>query len=182
MLRRLLTSRAVYLLLGLVVVAVGLTRWVAAVGGPAAVWERFGLLAPMVSVPFHALVAITPLPSDVVGVANGTVYGFWLGAVLSWIGWFLASFVQYAIGRRLGHDLDVPELMQRAPARLRRFPVEHPAFLIGSRVVPYAGGHLATLIPGAVGVAVGRFAWCTALAVIPYSVLMAAVGAGLMLL
>ncbi len=182
MLRRLLTSQTLYIVLGVVLVGFWLTRWVSALGGPTGVWTRFGLLAPAVTVPLHGIVAVTPFPSDVMGVANGAVYGFWGGALLSWIGWFLASFVQYGIGRRVQQDFDVAGWMARSPARLRRFPVEHPAFLIGARYVPYAGGHLATLLPGALGVGLRRFAWCTAVALVPQSLVVAGVGAGLMLL
>ncbi len=182
MLRRLASSRSLYLILGVLVAGLVLARWVEALGGPEAVWERFGWLAPAVTVPVHALVAVTPLPSDLMGIANGTVYGFWMGAALTWLGWFVASFIQYAIGRLFGRDFDVAGWMARSPERLRRFPVEHPVYLIGARFVPYAGGHLATLIPGALGVNLRRFAWCTAVAIVPPSLLMAGIGAGLLLL
>ncbi len=182
MLRRLVTSQTLYIVLGVVLVGVVLMRWVDALGGPAGVWERFGLLAPAISVPLHAVLAVTPFPSDVMGVANGAVYGFWGGALLSWAGWFAASFVQYGIGQRVQKDFDVAGWMARSPTRLRRFPVSHPVFLIGARYVPYAGGHLATLLPGALGVQLRRFAWCTAVALVPQSLVMAGIGAGLMLL
>ncbi len=77
MIHRIVTSRAVYLILGIVLVGFLLTRWVEALGGPAEVWERFGWIAPAITVPLHMVVAITPFPSDLMGVANGTVYGFW---------------------------------------------------------------------------------------------------------
>lgn len=181
--RKILRSKAIYLLTGILLIAILLTTWVDSIGGPTAIWERFGLLAPAISIPLHAAVAIAPLlPSDVVGIANGTVYGFWMGALLSWIGWYLASFVQFSIGRSLRGDFDVAGWMARAPAWLQRFPAGHPIFLIAARYMPYAGGHLATLVPGALGVGLVRFAWCTALAIIPPSLLMAGIGAGLLLL
>lgn len=182
MLRRVVTSQTIYFLLGLVLIGLFLARWVESLGGPAELWHRFGLLAPAVSVPIHAVLAVTPLPSDLMGIANGSVYGFWLGTMLSWIGWFLGSFIQYGIGRRLQKDFDLEGWMARSPERLRRFPVEHPVFIIGSRFVPYAGGHLATILPGAMGVKFSRFAWCTAVAIIPSSFVMTAIGAGLLLL
>ncbi len=181
-LRKVVRSQAVYLILGIVLVGLLLRRWVEALGGPAEVWERFGWIAPAITVPLHTVVAITPFPSDLMGVANGTVYGFWGGFMLSWLGWYLASFIQYGIGWRVRKDFDLERWLARAPARLRRFPVGHPVFLIGARFVPYAGGHLATLLPGAMGVALGRFAWCTAVALVPTSLLMAGIGAGLLLL
>ena len=178
--RRILRSNVLYLLVGLCVIGFWLTAWVDALGGPTAVRERFGLFAPAVSIPVHAIVAVTPFPSDVLCVANGTVYGFWLGAVFSWVGWYVAALIEFGIGRRARTDFPIEEWLTRLPRRLRRFPVAHPVFLIGSRYVPWAGGHISTLIPGAVGVAVGRFAWCAAIAIIPPSMLMAGIGAGLL--
>jgi uncharacterized membrane protein YdjX (TVP38/TMEM64 family) len=181
-LRALFTSGLFYLVAGILVIGVVLVQWVEALGGPAAIWVRFGMLAPMISVPLHIVVAVTPLPSDIMGVANGAVYGFWGGFILTWVGWFSASFVQYAIGRRMRQDFDVEGWLARSPARLRHFPVGHPVFIIGARYVPYAGGHLATLLPGALGVDLFRFTWCTAIAIVPSSLVVAAVGAGLLLL
>ncbi len=180
MLRAILRSQALHLVIGLCVVAFYLTRWVTALGGPAAVWERFGILAPAISVPLQAIVAVTPFPSDVLCVANGTVYGVWLGALLSWVGWYLAAWIEFGIGRRARDDFPVEERLARLPRRLRDLPIEHPLFLIGSRFVPWAGGHISTLLPGAVGVRAERFAWCAAVAIAPPSLLMAAIGAGLL--
>ena len=181
-LRAAFTSRVLYLVVGIVLIGFLLVRWVEALGGPEAVWVRFGMLAPVISVPLHIFVAVTPLPSEVMGVANGAVYGFWWGFILTWAGWFLASFIQYAIGRRMRQDFDVEGWLARSPAGLRRFPVGHPFFIIGARYVPYAGGHLATLLPGALGVDLVRYTWCTAIALVPSSLVVAAVGAGLFLL
>jgi uncharacterized membrane protein YdjX (TVP38/TMEM64 family) len=180
--RRVLSSRALYMILGFSALAFVLLRWGDTLGGPMGLWERFGWLAVAVTVPLHALVAVTPFPSDVVAMTNGAIYGFWLGAALSWAGWFAASFIQYAIGRRAGRDFDIEGWLARSPSRLRRFPVAHPLFLIFSRFVPYVGGHLSTLVPGALAVPLRRFAWCTAVALVPQSLVMAGVGAGLLLL
>jgi len=182
MIARLVGSNAFQLALGLCGVAFLLTRWVNAHGGPTAVWERFGLFAPAVSVPVQAFVAVTPFPSDVLCVANGTVYGFWRGAFFSWIGWYIAALVEFGIGRRARVDFPVDDWLARLPECLQRFPVAHPAFLIGARFVPWAGGHISTLVPGATGVGAGRFAWCAAIAIIPPSILMAGLGAGLLAL
>ena len=180
LLRRLLASRALYAIVAVTIIGFVLLRWVENVGGPAGIWERYGLWAPAITVPMHALIAVTPFPSDVFGIASGAIYGFLWGTVLSWIGWFAASFLQYAIGFRAGKDFDVEGMIARSPSRLRRFPVHHPAFLIFSRYVPYIGGHLSTLLPGAVRVPLRRYAWCTALSIIPEALLMAGIGVGLL--
>ena len=180
MLRRILGSSAFQLVVGLCFIGFFVSRWVEGMGGPAAVWERFGLLAPAVSVPVQVLVAVTPFPSDLLCIANGTIYGLWWGALLSWIGWYLAAWIEFGIGRRARSELPIAEWTAQLPRRLRTLPVGHPAFLIGSRFVPWAGGHISTLMPGAVGVPSRRFAWCAAVAILPPSVITAAVGAGLL--
>lgn len=179
--RSLVSSQVAFLIAGLLVIAFLLSRWVEGVGGPAGIWARFGWLAPALSIPLHALLAVTPVPSDIVSIANGTVYGFWLGAFFNWLGYFIASFIQYGIGRSIRHEFDVDVWIARSPAWLRRLPVYHPAFIIGARFIPYAGGHLATLVPSAMGVDLVRFTWCTALAIVPSALVMAGIGAGLLL-
>ena len=180
--RKIATSQAVYLILGVVLIGLVLAQWVNELGGPAGIWGRFGWLAPALTVPCHAFIAVTPLPSDLVSIANGAVYGFWVGAGFNWLGWFIASFFQYGIGRRVRHDFDVEGWVARSPAWLQRFPADHPVFIIGVRFVPYAGGHIGTLVPAAMGVTLRRFVWCTAIALVPSSLVMAGIGAGLLLL
>ena len=69
-----------------------------------------------------------------------------------------------------------------SPARLRKFSVAHPAFLIASRFVPCAGGHLSTVLLGAAGIRLTRFSWCMAVAIVPPAMFTSAIGAGLLLL
>jgi uncharacterized membrane protein YdjX (TVP38/TMEM64 family) len=180
LLRRVFTSWTLYLVVGLVLVGWLLARWVSQMGGPEVFREKFGLVAPLVTVPVHVVITVTPFPSDVISVANGTLYGFWLGASLNWIGWWLAALAEYGLGRRAGRDFEVEDHLAAAPRWLRRFPVQHPLFLIGSRQVPWAGGHISTFVPGVMGVSLRRFAWCSAVAIVPSSLLMAAIGVGLL--
>ena len=157
----------------------GLARWVEAMGGPEGIHARFGATAPIVSGLIHFALSPTPFPTDLLAIANGTLYGFAVAAPLNWIVWWLASWLQYFLGRRLGASLDAASQLERLPSWLRRFPVGHPAFLICGRFIPWAGGHVTTWLPGAAGVPVGRFAWCSALSIVPGAVFLAAVGAGL---
>ena len=107
---------------------------------------------------------------------------FWFALGLNWLGWWLASHLEFFLGRRLRGDFDIERKLERLPRWLRRFPVEHPVFLIFARQVPWAGGHLTTLVPGAMGVPFFRSAWCNAIAIIPAAILTAGLGAGLLAL
>ena len=166
-------------ILGLIVIAYWLTDWLESLGGPQGLKKNFGFLGPILSIPLHTVLALSPFPSGLIGIVNGTVYGFWLGSFFSWLAWYLASFIEFGFGRCLKADFDLDRWLSRAPERLKKFPVEHPAFLIGSRCIPYAGSHLATVLPGALGIRVTRFSWCTALSIIPPAMFTSAIGAGL---
>lgn len=145
----------------------------------AGIRTTLGPSAPLVTVPIHIVVSLTPFPSDVITIANGAVYGFLLGAVLSWVGWWLAALIEFTIGRRLGDETNLAAQRDKMPAWIRRFPVDHPVFLIFGRQIPGAGGHITTLLPGALGVSYRRFLWCSALGIIPGAVTLAAFGAGI---
>jgi len=178
---RLLTSPSVYIILGLLILGVGLWNWVVSIGGPAelrAEFSRmFGPSAPLVTVNLHIVLAITPFPSDLISIANGAMYGFPLGAGLSWFAWWIAALLEFGLGRRTRKDLHLEEATDRLPHWLRRFPVEHPVFLIVGRLVPWVGGHATTFVPGAAGVSWRRYVWCSAIGIIPGALLMPYIGA-----
>ncbi|MFK8021034.1 MAG: TVP38/TMEM64 family protein [Pseudomonadales bacterium] len=157
-----------------------ITTWVDSIGGYDTLRQRYGLLAPTLSVLTLAVFAVTPFPSDFISIASGAMYGFWPGVLVSWIGWYLAAVVEFTIGRRSRADFPVDDWLTKLPAWLQSVPVHHPVFLICSRFIPYAGGHIATLIPGALGVHPVRFAWCAAISIVPLALLMAGIGAGLL--
>jgi uncharacterized membrane protein YdjX (TVP38/TMEM64 family) len=177
---RVLRTASIWVVVGALVVGYFLAQGVHSLGGPEGVRDRFGVVAPLVTGSLQLVLTPTPFPSDVICVAHGTLYGFWLAVPLNWFAWWLAALFEYAVGRRARRDFELDRHVGRLPAWLRRFPVEHPAFLILGRQVPWAGGHVTTLIPGALGVPFGRLAWCSAVSILSGAVLFAAVGAGLL--
>ena len=176
---RIWNTRALQLGVGLLLIGFGAARWVQQMGGAEGIWERFGWYAPTLTVPLHAMVSLSPVPSDLIAVANGTMYGPWFGTLLGWAGWYLAAWIRFGVGRRAGRDLPIDRWWSLLPGPLQRLPVGHPVFLVLSRYVPYVGGEISTLVPGARGVAPWRFAWCTAIAIAPYALLLASLGATL---
>lgn len=166
--------------LALLVAGFALARWVDRIGGPAAVRARFGAAAPLLTGGVQIAVTPTPFPTDILCIAHGTLYGFWPGAGLNWLAWWLAALLEYGLGRRARRDFDLERHRARLPRWLRAFPADHPVYLIGARQIPWAGGHLTTFVPGALGVPFRRHAWCAALAILPGAFIWAALGAGLL--
>lgn len=177
---RLLRAPSFWAILVLLAGAYVLTEWVQSVGGPAAIRERFGVAAPLVTGSIQVVLAPTPFPTDLIAIAHGTLYGFWFAAPLNWCAWWLGALLQYALGRRARSDFDLEPHLARLPDWLRRFPIGHPMFLIGVRQIPWAGGYLTTIVPGALGVPATRVAWCAAVGIVPGATVLAAVGAGLL--
>ena len=159
--RRLRTVTAFLLLVG--AFAVG-RRWLDSVGGPETLREQFGLWGLAVSFPLHVGAVVSFGGEEFIAMANGLTYGILIGSAVTWLGWYTGSFIQFGMGRMASTDFDLARRVDRMPAWLRRFPVSHPCFIIFARwLLPGIGGHVATLLPGAAGVALGRYAWCTAI-------------------
>ena len=153
-------------------------RWLSAVGGPTALPDRFGPLAPLVSIPAHVVLAATPFPSEIVGVANGSIYGLWAGTLYGWAAWWSAGMIVYALARRGASGVDEAALANRVPAWLQRFPVEHPAFLIVGRQLPFAF-HAVNVMAAIGGVSPRRQMLLSAISNLIYAFLAAASGVGL---
>ena len=175
-------SPTLYWIIGLLLLGAILAHWVSSNGGLADLREDLGPAAPWATVPVHVVLAITPFPSDLVAIGNGAFYGLVLGTAFSWLAWWAAALLEYGLGRRARKDFELDANLDRIPGWLQQFPVDHPVFLIGVRQVPWLGGHLGSILPGAAGVKLRRYSWCSAIAVIPGSILMTAIGAGLVTL
>lgn len=169
----------------LLLVAYAAWRWTQSVGGPAAIRERFGLWAPLVTVPAHVALSATPFPSELIGVANGSVYGLWLGALYGWIGWWSGAMLEYLLvrrgvhGGRAVHDtLRAERARRRLPRWVARLPVGHPLALVLVRFLPL-GFHAVNVLAAVSGVSVARQATTAAISNLLFALLAAATGASL---
>jgi uncharacterized membrane protein YdjX (TVP38/TMEM64 family) len=171
--------RAVLFISFFVALAIPLGLWVESMGGPEAVVAHYGLAAPFVTVPVHAVLAVTPFPSELFVLANGAAYGWFWGAVLGWLGWTLASLMEYGLAARAAKDFDLDAQIAKLPARLQKLPVDHPLFLILGRQVPF-GFHIVNILAGVKRISLWRLTWCAAIGSIPGAVLYAGLGAGVL--
>lgn len=158
-----------------------LQRWLTSIGGPEALPDRYGLWAPLLSVPIQAALSTAPLPSELFTVAAGSAYGWALGTAVGIAGWTCGSMIQYGLARRGSASLDVEGHFERLPRWLQRVPVGQPTFLIVGRWLPM-GYHLVNIISGARRVPATRHLWTAAVGSVPGAMLWAAIGAGIELL
>jgi uncharacterized membrane protein YdjX (TVP38/TMEM64 family) len=68
--------------------------------------EGFGPWAPAVSIVLNAAqVLLAPIPGQIVGFANGYLYGTWMGTLYSMIGLIIGRALAMALGRWFGRGL-----------------------------------------------------------------------------
>ena len=66
----------------------------------------FGVWAPLVSIALNAAqVIVAPLPGEVASLANGYLFGDWLGTFYNWIGVMVGSAIVLLITRRWGRPM-----------------------------------------------------------------------------
>lgn len=152
-------------------------RWMESIGGPAVLTERLGLAAPVALLGIQATLAAAPFPSELVALASSATYGWAIGALITWAGWTIGSMIQYGLARRSTADVSLDDRLARVPAWLKRFPIDHPVFLICVRWLPM-GYHLANVAAGARRIPALRQLWIAALGSIPGAMIWAAIGAG----
>ncbi len=155
-------------------------RWVESIGGPAVLSERFGMGAPLAMLGIQSALAAAPFPSELVALASSATYGWAIGALITWAGWTIGSMIQYGLARRSAADVSLDDKLARVPAWLKRFPIDHPFFLVCVRWLPM-GYHLANVAAGVRRVHPFRQLWIAALGSIPGAVIWAAIGAGVSL-
>jgi uncharacterized membrane protein YdjX (TVP38/TMEM64 family) len=152
--------------------------WLQGIGGPEALRARLGPWAPFCSLTLHIAVELTPLANVIpFGIANGSIYGFWVGTLLSWLGWMAAALLQFAMVRS-GSGEPAPEAAPRRPGWIERLPVGHPAVLIVGRWLP-GGAYFVNFGASALGVSLTRQLTCAAIASAPAALGLAALGAEL---
>lgn len=176
--RRAVRSKGIRLIFLLLVLGALFVFLLKSLGGPEAIRDRLGYSAAALIVPVQAVVAVSPFPSELVAIGTTAIYGFWFGAVIAWFGWFVAAFLQYFVARRTAMDFDFERARSRLPNWIGRFPVEHPAFLIFARLVPW-GPHLVNSAAGVYGISLKRHGWCAAVSIVPQALFISAVGNGL---
>ncbi|MEO9932406.1 TVP38/TMEM64 family protein [Rhodopirellula bahusiensis] len=142
--------------------------------------QRLGWIAPIVTIPLHAVVAAAPVPSDVIVIANGGLYSYPFAVFLGWLGWFLGSILEFLTIRLLTGVESAEDSQKKMPTWLSRWPAGSPWFLVLGRQIPGVGAHLTAGVAAAGGVSFKRYSFWTAVGIVPGAFLLSAIGAHLL--
>ena len=129
--------------------------------------DGFGAWAPLVSVALMVAHGLVPFPVEILAVANGIAFGPWLGFALTWVGMVLASWLGYAIAR-LVRPLALRLVGPRRLIRVERRAAHGTWWeLVALRQVPFISFCLLNFALGLLGIPFRKFAWTTAVGIVP---------------
>lgn len=143
---------------------------------PSAALGTGGPLAALAGVGLLVVDVVLPVPSSLVMVAHGALFGLWPGMALSLIGSVGASLVAFVLGRSASPAIErfvTPEEYRRAGALLERWGV---LAIVVTRPVPILA-ETVSILAGASPLAWTQVALASVLGVLPAAFLYALAGA-----
>lgn len=139
----------------------------------------FGLWAPVVSAALMVFQSVAaPLPAFVVTFANGLLFGWAWGALLSWSSAMLGALLCFGIARSLGRPV-VEKLVGGAPAldtADRFFARYGQRTILVTRLLPFVSFDLISYAAGLTSMSIGHFLWATGLGQLPATLLYSYLG------
>lgn len=139
-----------------------------------------GVLGPVVSVALFAILGLSPIPSEIIVIIIGAVYGGLEGTIISFIGNMVAAIIEYYVGGHIARISDFEERKEHMPLGLGRFPANSPVFLIAARIIPGYGPKMVGIVGGMYKVPLWRYIWTGAIPIAIGAAFFAFGGASLM--
>ena len=149
--------------------------------GPSELAEQLravGTWAPRVVIVLMILHSFVPFPAEILAICAGAVFGTVFGSLLIWVGAMLGALAAFGLSRKLGQKVIRNWLPQDQTVRLDEWTQDQGAFaLLVSRFIPVIAFNLINYAAGLTQVRLWTFVWTTGLGIIPFTVLLAYLGA-----
>jgi uncharacterized membrane protein YdjX (TVP38/TMEM64 family) len=139
----------------------------------------FGAWAPLVSIALNAAqVIIAPIPGQVIGLANGYLFGVWLGTLYSLLGVMFGTGIVLVLARRWGRPLVVKLLPDTQLEKLDRLVARRGAlFFFLIFLLPFLPDDLTCFAIGLTDLPLGQMMVLIALGRLPGLIVASWVGA-----
>lgn len=162
---------AAIVILGLVVVIAAITQQSSLISMQdkflefvvsAGAWGWILLIGIMI---LHAFI---PFPLEFAAVAAGAIYGFWLGAALTWVGTLAGGALSFWLARWLGRPFVERNLSAKKSAWLATQSEDKGTIaLLVSRLLPFISFTLISYAAGLTRVSWWAFLWTTGVGILP---------------
>ncbi|MBP1724125.1 MAG: hypothetical protein H6Q44_1830 [Deltaproteobacteria bacterium] len=137
-------------------------------------WGYWGVLASIGMMILHSFL---PFPAEFVAIANGMIFGWVWGVVITWIGAMLGAFLAFLLARQYGQPLVRRVLSKRKMQNLERWVARHGlGTLFISRFIPIISFNLINYAAGLTKISWWTFSWTAGLGILPMTVLMVVMG------
>lgn len=142
--------------------------------------ERVDSAGPWGAVVFvagYAVLCLLPTPKALITALGGVLFGWWLGALLSWVAALLGAAAAFGLGRALGRDA-VDRLTRGRIERADQLLADHGfGAVLAARLTPVLPFTVINYAAGLTGVKWRRYALGSALGMVPGSLAYSALGA-----
>jgi uncharacterized membrane protein YdjX (TVP38/TMEM64 family) len=142
--------------------------------------EQSGHWVYVLAPAFMIVVAILPIPAEIPAMVNGMVFGSIAGTVVTWSGGLVGALISFELARRYGRPAAGRYLRARTLARMDSVALSAgwPG-LLAVRLIPTIAFTLVNWAAGLTAIPRWRFAWTTALGIVPGAIVFTVTGAGL---
>lgn len=130
-------------------------------------FQSFGLWAHLVFVMVFVLLALIPIPMTLWVLLGGSLFGPWLGTLLSLFSSTVAAVLAFAIGRHLARDYVKARTGPRVQRVMRGVEAEGWRFVALTRLIPVFPFAPTNYAFGLTGIRMRTYVWTTGIALIP---------------
>lgn len=139
-----------------------------------------GVWGPIAVVVLMIVHCFVPFPAEILAFCAGAAFGALGGAALIWIGAMLGAALSFWLARRLGRPAVERFLPARHRAALDQWSVEQGTVgLLMARFVPLIAFNLINYAAGLTRVGWWPFLWTTGVGILPLTLAVSAMGAGM---
>ena len=137
-------------------------------------WGMWGVLVSIGLMVAHSFV---PFPAELLACANGIIYGFLWGTVITWIGAMLGAVIAFGLARKFGRPFVAAVVSKRDWSKLDDWTAERgwQVLLLG-RLIPVIAFNLINYAAGLMRISWWQFLWTTGVGILPMTALMVARG------
>ncbi|WP_167684601.1 TVP38/TMEM64 family protein [Parasedimentitalea denitrificans] len=137
-----------------------------------------GAWAPVAVIVLMVVHSFVPFPAEILAICAGAVFGTVLGSVLIWIGAMLGALAAFGLSRKLGQKVIHGWLSPTQSKRVNDWTQDQGVLaLLISRFIPVIAFNLINYAAGLTKVRLWTFVWTTGLGIVPFTVLLAYLGA-----
>jgi uncharacterized membrane protein YdjX (TVP38/TMEM64 family) len=130
--------------------------------------ESWGVLGAVAVFGIAVAHAVVSFPSEILNIAAGYAYGFWVALVLMMAAWTASCLVAYWLARAFGDRIANRFVEPEALDRLRAWAADAPVpVLLAVRAIPIMPINLLSYAAGLARMPLWRFTWTTVAGLTP---------------